>query len=121
MDAAAPAVSSDVRAPGASASPDAATGVGASPAVEPAAANAPAAPQATHALRPAVEQQLEARMHNFDPENTGLTREQMWKAFPRAAERFEEVDLDHDGRVTVNELIAAWPRIATFPGQRENQ
>jgi hypothetical protein len=104
-DAAAPVVSSDVRAPATATSSDVGPGMAASP-VDASAINAPAVPPATRALRPAVEQQLETRMHTFDPENTGLTREQMWKAFPRAAERFEEVDLDHDGRVTVNELIA---------------
>jgi hypothetical protein len=120
-DNAAPALPSEMRPSAVASAPDVATGTGGSVPVDPAPASAPVAAHAPTGLRPAIEQQLEARMHTFDPENTGLTREQLWKAFPRAAEHFEEVDANHDGRVTVNELIAAWSRIATFPGQRENQ
>jgi hypothetical protein len=64
-----------------------------------------------------VDQRVIARMRNFDPNNNGLPREQLAHVFPRAAERFEEVDADHDGRVTADELLAAWSRIAMFAPQ----
>jgi serine/threonine protein kinase len=79
---------------------------------------APVAAGTPSTLSPVIEQRLAARMHNFDPNNNGLTREQLAKAFPRAAERFEDVDADHNGRVTVDELLAAWTRISTFPAQQ---
>jgi hypothetical protein len=77
---------------------------------------APVAVATPRALAPAIEQRLEARMHTFDPDNNGLSREQLARAFPRAAERFDDVDANHDGRVTAQELIAAWARI-TIPAQ----
>ena len=116
-DGAAPAVQGDSPPSVAGATPDSGTDAGASVPLDPVLGASPIAAAAPHTLRPVVEKQLEARMRTFDPNNAGLTREQMAKAFPRAAERFEEVDANHDGRVNVNELIAAWSRIATFPQQ----
>jgi serine/threonine protein kinase len=105
----------DARSPAtiAGGAPDAGTSAAApadaAPAITPVVAASP------HALNPAIEQRLDARMRVLDPDNAGLNREQLARAFPRAAERFEEVDTNHDGRVTAGELIAGWTRIATFP------
>jgi len=85
--------------------------------VESGVSSPPAVATAPHALAPAIEQRLRARMRTFDPNNGGLTRDQLARAFPRAGERFEEVDADHDGRVTISELLAAWPHISTFSPQ----
>jgi len=118
QDGSVPAVPSDVQAPLASVTPDAGTGASASSSLDPAPTSSPVAAAVPHTLTPVIEQRIAARMHAFDPANTGLTREQLGKAFPRAAERFEDVDTDHDGRVTLDELIAAWSRIASLPPQQ---
>jgi hypothetical protein len=84
---------------------------------DPAPAITPVVSASPRALNPAIEQGLRARMHALDPDNAGLSREQLIRAFPRAGERFDEIDTNHDGRVTASELIAGWTRIATFPQQ----
>jgi hypothetical protein len=57
-----------------------------------------------------VEQRIELKMQAADPNGQGLTREQFAQSFPHLAEHFDQIDGDHDGRVTAQELMAAWQR-----------
>jgi len=61
---------------------------------------------------PAWERKVEARFHTADAENTGLTREEMARNFPRLAARFDEIDTNHNGRIEASELSAALQRFA---------
>lgn len=61
---------------------------------------------------PAWERKVEARFHAADSENTGLTREEMARNFPRLAARFDEIDTNHNGRIEASELSAALQRFA---------
>jgi serine/threonine protein kinase len=72
----------------------------------------------THAVAPGVERRIE-RFRAADVDGTGLTREQMAKNFPQFADRFDAIDTDHDGRVEVSELMAAFPHMT--PQARETQ
>ena len=53
---------------------------------------------------------LDAHTPAVDEEALGLTREQLANMFPRMAQHFDEIDTDHDGRVSNEELTAAWQR-----------
>ncbi len=57
-----------------------------------------------------VEQRIESKIHAADPDGVGLTREQFTQTFPRLSEHFEQLDADHNGRITSQELMAAWQR-----------
>jgi serine/threonine protein kinase len=57
-----------------------------------------------------VEQRIEVKMHAADPNGLGLTREQFAEAFPRLSEHFDQLDTDHDGRITAQELTLGWER-----------
>lgn len=57
-----------------------------------------------------VEQRIESKMHAADPDGLGLTREQFTHTFPRLSEHFQQIDTDHNGRITSPELMAAWQR-----------
>jgi hypothetical protein len=57
-----------------------------------------------------VEQRIESKMHAADPDGLGLTREQFTQSFPRLSEHFQQIDADHNGRITSQELLAAWER-----------
>jgi hypothetical protein len=57
-----------------------------------------------------VEQRIELKMQSADPNGLGLTHEQFAEAFPHLYEHFDQIDSDHDGRVTAQELMAAWER-----------
>jgi serine/threonine protein kinase len=120
-DSQSPAVAGDVRATAqtAAGAPDPGSAVSPPPAEAVPAALPPAAVPTPRSLSPVMEARLEARMHLLDPGNTGLTREQLATAFPHAADHFQEIDTNHDGRVTLNELLAAWTRITPFPQARE--
>jgi Ca2+-binding EF-hand superfamily protein len=49
-------------------------------------------------------------MHAADPDGLGLTREQFTRAFPGLSEHFQQLDADHNGRITAQELMPAWQR-----------
>jgi len=72
------------------------------PAVE-----APSTEVASHVTAPGIERRIE-RFRAADVDGMGLTREQMTKNFPHLADRFDAMDTDHDGRVELSELIAAF-------------
>jgi len=55
-----------------------------------------------------MEQGMEARMYALDPGNVGISHDQFANAFPLLTEHFEEIDANHDGRITLSELQAAW-------------
>jgi serine/threonine protein kinase len=57
-----------------------------------------------------VEQRIESKMLAADPDGVGLTREQFTQAFPRLSEHFQQIDTDHNGRISSQELMAAWQR-----------
>jgi hypothetical protein len=57
-----------------------------------------------------VEQRIESKMHAADPDGLGLTREQFTRTFPRLSEHFHQIDIDHNSRITSQELMAAWQR-----------
>jgi serine/threonine protein kinase len=110
IDAAAP--TSDA---GASASQ---TAVGASlPAVSPPAAS----PTPAAHVPQRVEQRIELKMQSADPNGLGLTHEQFGQAFPRLSEHFDQIDSDHDGRVSSQELMAAWQRFWAKSAQDTQQ
>jgi serine/threonine protein kinase len=46
----------------------------------------------------------------------GLTREELAKAYPQMAVRFDQLDADHDGRVSPQELVDA---LQVLPGERQ--
>ncbi|HTS54635.1 MAG TPA: protein kinase [Burkholderiales bacterium] len=60
----------------------------------------------SHTILPA-ERRVEARFRAADPENTGLTREEMARNFPRLATHFDEIDTNHNGRIEASELSRA--------------
>jgi serine/threonine protein kinase len=62
---------------------------------------------------PAWERKVEARFHAADADNTGLTREEMARNFPRLAARFDEIDTNHNGRIEASELSAALQQLAS--------
>src|SRR5262245_31037865 len=71
-------------------------------------ASAPAAQAAGEAAdaqvaAPVWERKVEARFHAADADNTGLTREEMTRNFPRLAARFDEIDTNHNGRIEASE------------------
>ena len=71
----------------------------------------PAASQTANPHSPSrMEQPLGT--HAADEDALGLTREQLAKTFPRMAEHFDEIDTNHDGRVSTEELTAAWQRFS---------
>jgi len=65
---------------------------------------------------PAWERKVEARFHAADADNTGLTREEMARNFPRLAARFDEIDANHNGRIEASELSAALQQLAAQRG-----
>jgi len=84
-------------------------------------AAAPAARSAGEAAEaqvptPAWERKVEARFHAADADNTGLTREEMARNFPRLAARFDEIDANHNGRIEASELSAALQQLAAQRG-----
>ena len=101
--------------PGASA-PQAAVGT------SPSGLSAPAAAPTLAAHVPQrVEQRIEFRMQSADPNGLGLTHEQFAQAFPHLSEHFDQIDGDHDGRVTSQELMAAWQRFWAKSAQDTQQ
>jgi serine/threonine protein kinase len=69
----------------------------------------PATQNASH-MTHRVEQRIESKMHAADPEGLGLTREQFAQSFPRLSEHFDQIDTNHDGRITPEELMLGWQR-----------
>jgi len=67
---------------------------------------------------PAWERKVEARFHAADTDNTGLTREEMARNFPRLAARFDEIDTNHNGRIEASELSAALQHLASQHGSQ---
>jgi hypothetical protein len=41
-----------------------------------------------------------------DPDGLGLTREQFMLIFPRMSEHFQQIDTDHNGRISLQEVMA---------------
>jgi hypothetical protein len=77
----------------------------------PPAAGAPAAIQPAESQVPhRVEQRIASKMQAADPDGLGLTREQFTRTFPRLSEHFQQLDSDHNGRVTSQELMDGWQR-----------
>jgi len=68
-----------------------------------------------------VEQRIELKMQSADPNGLGLTHEQFAQAFPRLSEHFDQIDSDHDGRVSSQELMAAWQRFWAKSAQDTQQ
>jgi hypothetical protein len=71
------------------------------------------------ATAPAWERKVEARFHAADTDNTGLTREEMARNFPRLAARFDEIDTNHNGRIEASELSAALQQLASQAGNTQ--
>ena len=107
VDANAPAPTADPRASDSLVTPVAETSI-----PEAAAQTSdPVAPQAAIPRAPhRVEQRIESKMHAADPDGLGLTREQFAQTFPRLSEHFDQIDTDHDGRITPQELMIGWQR-----------
>jgi serine/threonine protein kinase len=51
-------------------------------------------------------QRIESRMLAADPDGLGLTREQFMLIFPRMSEHFQQIDTDHNGRISLQEVMA---------------
>ena len=67
---------------------------------------------------PTWEHKVEARFHAADVDNSGLTREEMARNFPRLAARFDEIDTNHNGRIEASELSAALQHLASQRGSQ---
>jgi serine/threonine protein kinase len=80
---------------------------------------APGVDAPAHAVPPVVERREEARFRAADPDNIGLTREEMARNFPHLATRFDQIDTDHNGRIDASELSRALQHIS--PQAREAQ
>jgi hypothetical protein len=66
-------------------------------------------------------QRIELKMQSADPNGLGLTHDQFAQAFPHLSEHFDQIDSDHDGRVTSQELMAAWERFWAKSAQDTQQ
>jgi hypothetical protein len=107
------------RVPGATSDPAAAvtpsaTSAGTTQPTPPTADASAAEPSSS--IPPGIQRRFDERMREVDPGGMGLTREQLAEHFPRLADHFNQLDVDHDGRATAAELMAAWPQIVA--GQR---
>ena len=68
-------------------------------------------------------ERMQQRFLEADEEGKGgLTREQLGQAYPRAAERFDQIDANRDGMVTPEEMLEARERMQRqIQVQREPQ
>jgi hypothetical protein len=139
--AAQPASHEAVAASASSAQPEAASASPTTPAPVPAAQAVPAtaAPSANETITPtplpaaaapptpavvanrapaanAEQQALESALRGGEAGPTGMTREELAKTYPQMAAHFDQIDTDHDGRISPQELVDA---IQGLPGDRK--
>jgi hypothetical protein len=78
---------------------------------------AAAKPQATAPAAPSGGMEPALRVGSGEAAMVGMTKEELAKSYPQMAERFAEIDLDHDGRVEPQELVEAMQKMPALRQQ----